>query len=100
MAALQNLEKIRVRVWKSYKTHRSSGYGYGSLADLREDSGTGMEVLQNSQKFRVRDGHLPELTEVPDRYPNVVPVPRVLWHGRTELTEVPGRVGVWKPYRT
>ena len=36
-----------------------------------------MEVLQNSQKFRVR-------------YTNVVPVPRVLWHGRTELTEVSG----------
>ena len=44
-----------------------SGSGYGSLAELPEVSGTGMEVLRNSQKFRV------------------------LWHGRTELTEVPGR---------
>ena len=43
---------FRVRVWESYRTSRSSG--------------TGMEVLQNSQKFRV------------------------LWHGRTELTEIPG----------
>ena len=43
-----------------------SGSGYGSLAELPEVSGTGMEVLRNSQKFRV------------------------LWHGRTELTEVPG----------
>ncbi|CAM9878092.1 unnamed protein product [Laminaria digitata] len=64
-----------VRVWDSYRTYRSSGYGYGSHT---------------------------ELTEVPGRYTNVVPVPvpapgyfykgipvlRVLCHGRTELTEV------------
>ena len=37
-------------------------------------------------------GSLTELTEVPGRYANVVPVPRVLWHGRTGLTEVPGTV--------
>ena len=30
-----------------------SGYGYGSLTELTEVPGTGMEVLQNSQKFRV-----------------------------------------------
>ena len=35
-----------------------------------------MEVLQNS--------------EVPSRYANVVPVPRVFWHGCVELTEVSG----------
>ena len=34
-----------------------------------------MEVLQNSQKFRAGTK-------------DAVPVPRVLWHGRTELTEV------------
>ena len=61
---VQYLQKFRVRVSKSYRSHRSCGYG--------------MEVLQNSQKFRVR-------------YTNVVPVPRVLCHWRTELTEVPGR---------
>ena len=43
---------FRVRVWE--------------FTELPEVSGTGMEVLQNSQKFRV------------------------LWHGGTELTEVPG----------
>ena len=43
-----------------------SGYGYGSRTELSEVSGTGMKVLQNFQKFRV------------------------MWHGRTELTEVPG----------
>ena len=31
-----------------------SGQGYGSLAELPEVPGTGMNVLQNSQKFRVR----------------------------------------------
>ena len=36
-----------------------------------------MEVIHNSQKFQAR-------------YTNVVPVPWVLWHGLTELTEVPG----------
>ena len=43
-----------------------SGQGYGSPTELPEVLGAGMDVLQNSQKFRV------------------------LWHGRTELTEVPG----------
>ena len=67
-----------------------SGYGYGSLTEVPEVSGTsrechrthrssghGMEVIHNSQKFQAR-------------YTNVVPVPWVLWHGLTELTEVPG----------
>ena len=43
-----------------------SGKWYESLTELPEVSGTGMEVLQSSQKFRI------------------------LWHGRTKLTEVPG----------
>ena len=43
-----------------------SGCGYGSLTEHSAVSGAGMEVLQYAQKFRV------------------------LWHGRTELTEVPG----------
>ena len=47
MQVLQNSQKFRVRVWKSYRPHRSSGYGYGSLT---------------------------ELTEFPGRYTNVVPV--------------------------
>ena len=40
---------------------------HGDLTELTEVPGTGTEVLQKSQKFRV------------------------LWHGRTALTEVPGR---------
>ena len=66
-----------------------SGQGYGSLVELPEVSGTGMEVLQSSQKFRVLWHGRAELTEVPGRYKNTAPVPRVLWHGRTDLTEVP-----------
>ena len=49
-----------------------------------------MEVLQNSQKFRVQHGSLTVLTGVPGRYPNVVPVPRVLRNGRREIAEVSG----------
>ena len=71
-----------------------------------------MEFLKNSPKFRVRYGSITELAERPGRYTNVVPVRRVLWHGRTELSEVSGtgmkvvynsqklRVRIWKFYRT
>ena len=40
---------------QSDRTHRSSGYGYESLTHLTEAQGTGMEVLQSSKKFRVRN---------------------------------------------
>ena len=114
MGILQNLQKFRVRVWKCYRTHRSSGWtqkmmypypGYCGTGrtELIEVSGTGMnvlhnpqtfrvymKVLQNLQKFRVLWHGRTELTEVPGRYKNAVPVPRVLWHWCTELTEVPG----------
>ena len=104
---------FRVRVWGSYRTYRSSGYGYGSYTELTEAPGrytnvvpvpvpasgyfykgipvprvlchgrteltevpgTGMNVVQNSQKFGYGYGNLTELTEVPGRYTNVVPVP-------------------------
>ena len=42
---LQNLQKFQVRAWKSYRTHRSAGYGRGSLTELTEAPGTGMEVF-------------------------------------------------------
>ena len=128
MGVLQNFHKLRVRVWKcyrthrssgycgtgvqnsqkfwagtknavpvprvlwhgAYRTHRSSGYGYECHTELAEVPGTGMKVLQNFQKFRVLWHGRTELTEVPARYINAVPVPRVLWHGCTDLTEVPG----------
>ena len=61
-------------------------------------------MLQNSQKFRVLWHGRAELTEVPGRYQNAVPVPQVFvarayrayrssgygYECRTELTEVPG----------
>ena len=59
----RTLQKFRVRVRKCYRTHRNSGY-----------CGTG---VQNSQKFRAGIKML-------------YPYPGYLWHGRTELTEVPG----------
>ena len=74
---LQKPHEFRIRVGGSYRTYRSSGDGYGSVT---------------------------ELTEVPGRYKNAVPVPRVFvarayraykssgcgYECRTELTEVPG----------
>ena len=84
--------KFRVRVW-------------GIIAELTEVPGTGTEVLQNSQKFRVLWHGRTELTEVAGRYKNAVPVSRVFverayrsyrssgygYECRTELIEVPGR---------
>ena len=88
-----------------------------SLTEVTEVPGKGMGIFQNLQKFRVRvrkcyrtrriSGHgRTQLTEVPSRYKNAVPVPRVFvarayrsynssGYGyeiqcRTELTEVPG----------
>ena len=50
----------------SYRTHGSSGYGYGSLTEILEVADMGGRVSQNAQNCRV------------------------LWHGRTELPEVSG----------
>ena len=71
---------------QSYRTHRSSGCGYGVLTELTEVPGTGTEVLPNSPKFP--HGRT-ELTEVQGGYKNAVPVLRVLWPWATELTEIP-----------
>ena len=91
---------FRVRVWKSFRTSRSRGYGYESVYGTSRSSGYWSTGVQNSHKFRAgTKGALP-------------PVRRVLWHGvywthtssgygfdcPTELTEV--RVRVWKSYRT
>ena len=75
MEVLQNSEVPGILA-RSYRTHRSSGrvqkmwrpypgYCGTGRTELAEVSGTGMKVLQNFHKFRV------------------------LWHGRTKLTEVP-----------
>ena len=74
MGILQNLQKFRLRVRKCCRTHRSSGY-----------SGTGVPKLQ---KFRAGIKML-------------YPYPGYLWHGRTELAEVPGMgMNVVRTYRS
>ena len=72
MGVLQNFQKFRVRVWKCYRTHRSFGYcGTGvqnsqkfragikmlyttGCTELTEVPGTGINVVQNLHKIRVR----------------------------------------------
>ena len=90
---LQKSQKFRVRVWGSYRTYRSSGYGYGSVTDLTEVPGIVARACT-------------ELTQVPGRYKNAVPASRVYakrayrayrssgygYECRTELTEVLCRV--------
>ena len=90
---------FRVRVWESYRTYRSSGYGYESVTALTEVPGIAAQAYRTHRSFRAH-------------YRKVVPVPRVLLHRRTELTEDPGtsmnvmqnlqkfRVRVRKCYRT
>ena len=64
---VQTSQKFRVRVCMSYRTNRSSGSGMKVLTELQEVPGivaranrtyrvpgTGMNVLQNLQKFRLR----------------------------------------------
>ena len=93
---LQNSQKVqagtknavpvpRVLWHGAYRTHRSSRYGYECPTELIEVPGTGMKVLQNFQKFRALWHEGTELTEVPGRCKNFLPVPRVFWHGRTDL---------------
>ena len=78
MGVLQNSQKFRVRyesfteltevpgrytnvvplppdiMAQAYRTYRSFGYGYECRPELTEVPGTGMDLVQNSQKFRVR----------------------------------------------
>ena len=80
----------RVLWYGAYRTHRLSGYGYEYPTELTEVPGTGMKVLQNFQKFRVLWHGRTELTEFSGRCKNAVPVSRLLWQGRTDLTQLPG----------
>ena len=51
---LHNSQKFQVWVWKSYRTHTSSRYGFWhGCTELTQVSGTGMTVVHNSRKFRV-----------------------------------------------
>ena len=77
---------------QAYRTHRRSRYGNRRNTEPTEVPGTGKEVLQKSQKFRVLWHGRTKLTEVSGRYENAVPVPRVLWHALTAFTQVLRRV--------
>ena len=57
-----------------HNSHRTSMYAYERHAELTEVQSTGIKVLQNSQKFRVLWHGRTELREVPCRYKNAVPV--------------------------
>ena len=66
----------RIVAW-GVQTHKRSGYGYACPTELTEAPGTGMTVLHNFRNFRVLWHGCTELTEVPGRYEKAVPVPRV-----------------------
>ena len=75
--SVTELTEVPGIVARAYRTHRSSGYGCECATELTEVPGTGMKVLQNFQKYRALWHGPTELTEVPGRYKNAVPVPRV-----------------------
>ena len=68
-----------------------SGYGYGSLAAHTEVPGTCIEVLQDSQKFRVRV--LTELTEGPGTGMQVLHNSQYFRVGIRMLCSYPGHCG-------
>ena len=79
-AGTKNAVPVPRVLWHgAYRTHTSSRYGYERHTELEEVPGTGTGVLQNSQKFRVLWYGRTKLTEVPGGYKDAVPVPRVLW---------------------
>ena len=75
---------------------------HSNLTEVTEVPGTGMGILQNLQKFRVRYGSVTELTKVPGiverayrahiqiSYEMIYPYPGYLWRSRAELLKVPG----------
>ena len=51
---LTELGQVSGIVALAYRTYRRSGYGYKCRAELAEVLCTSLDVVQNSQKFRVR----------------------------------------------
>ena len=85
------------------------------MGDPPEVSGTGIEVLQNSHRFRVLWHGVQNLQKFRAGTKNAVPIPWVLWHGAyrthrssgygyeslTEVPEVPGIVAwAYRTYRS
>ena len=92
-----NLPKCGVRVWKSYRTYLSIGYGYACFTKLTKVS----DMVQLLARIRT-----PGISTKP------YPVPGYFCRGRTELTKVSGtccmdvvpnlpkgRVRVWMFYQ-
>ena len=52
--SLTELPEVPGIVTRAYRFYRSSGYGYECRTQLAEVLCTGLDVVQNSQKFRVR----------------------------------------------
>ena len=77
MPVLQKSQKFGVRVWGSCRNYRSSRYGYGSVKELTEVPGI---VIRAYRTHRSSGQGIKMLYSYPG----------YLWHGRTELTEVPG----------
>ena len=68
---------FRVRVWESYRTSRSFGYGYESVTELPEVPG----IVARAYRSHRSSG----------RVQNVMyPYPGYCGTGLTELTEIPG----------
>ena len=96
---------FRVRIWESYRTSRSFGYGHGSVTELTEVLG----IVARAYRTRRTSGRvqnmlytypgfcgtgITELTEISGSGMKVLKNFQkflVLWHGRTELAKVPGR---------
>ena len=68
---------IRVRVWESFRTSRSLGYGYGSVTELTEVPGTVAWVYRTHRS----SGRVQNM---------LYPYPGCCGTGRTELTEISG----------
>ena len=76
------------------RTHRSLWYGYQCRKELAEVPGTGMKVLQKIPEVPGIVARVSDPSEVSDTGISVLQDFKkfwVLWQGRTELTEVPGR---------
>ena len=82
-----NVAPVPRVLWHRRRTYRSSGTGMNVVQNSRKFR---VRVIQYSQKFRIRYGSLTELTEFPGRYANEAPVPWAMWHGRTEPSEASG----------
>ena len=68
---------LQVRVWKSYRTSRSFGYGYGSVTELTEVPG----IVARAYRTHRSSGRVQKI---------LYPYPGYCGTWRTELTEVPG----------